>query len=152
MWSDVFSPKGPDPSGLRTLDAWDLRNYVGKKYPKVGKDNSTEVGRTVTLFAPPSTAVISHSVTPALSPATTTTTCNTTATAIAAAFAVFPTWRIPTPSLCSPLTMLSVNNRQRPVIPCLTILALPLTFPPACYACSKIFSNFSLYVISSQPI
>jgi hypothetical protein len=142
MWSDVFSPKGPDPSGLRTLDAWDLRNYVGKKYSKVGKDNSTEVGKTVTLFAPPSTAVISHSVTPALS----------TATAIAAAFAVFPTWRIPTPSLCSPLTMLLVSNRQRPLIPSLTLLALPLTFPAACYACSKIFSNFSLYVISSQPI
>jgi vacuolar-type H+-ATPase catalytic subunit A/Vma1 len=47
MWSDVFSPKGPDPSGLRTLDSWDLRNYVGKKRPGLGNESSSEV-QTVT--------------------------------------------------------------------------------------------------------
>ena len=31
MWSEVFSPKGPDGIALKAMDAWDLRNSFGQK-------------------------------------------------------------------------------------------------------------------------
>ena len=77
MWSDVFSPKGPDPSGLRTLDSWDLRNYVGKKRPGVGNESSSEV-QTVTP------AVIDTATDTDTIVVTTTTTTTTVTSAVAA--------------------------------------------------------------------